>query len=457
MPTARVAPGEVRWAGDDALGRWSLVAGADRAPWDAVEPDPALRLPVPATQARHALLADATSGRVAFDAQRALFGQRFDARFFATRAALALREDGSAPVASLDERAGSRLQRTRFGLSAALSAHGRMAGLSWERTVAMRVAGESFESRVALGDSWSGAMRDVRRDASGEARVGLEARQRWSLGPTISLTAAARLERDRTRAGALDVPLAASDAVQTAPSLSAAWSPARGFSLFANARRGAEDAARPLLAFDPWHADRPAIRDPEGSRDFLEFGARLGRGAWESRIAAWHTRAPGELAFGEAAALRTPRTAQRHGVGLGLRYAPVSWIDANADLFLDASRDADGPALPGAARVFGSAGATFRMSRDLDAKLSVSYLGPRDNVDEGAALPGSTLANFQLVRWFGRTTRLSLDVFNVFNQRALAVDSLVASRAGLLDGTGEKFLTSPADPRGFLLKLRTRF
>jgi hypothetical protein len=142
---------------------------------------------------------------------------------------------------------------------------------------------------------------------------------------------------------------------------------------------------------------------------------------------------------------------------LGLRYAPAPWIDARADLLFDSSRDADGPPLPGAARVFGSAGATFRMSRDWDAKLSVSYLGPRDNVDEGAALRSSTLANFQLVGWFGRTTRLSLDVFNVFNQRARVVDTFVASRTGLLDGTGEKFLLSPADPRGFLLKLRTRF
>jgi hypothetical protein len=97
------------------------------------------------------------------------------------------------------------------------------------------------------------------------------------------------------------------------------------------------------------------------------------------------------------------------------------------------------------------------MSRDWDAKLSVSYLGPRDNVDEGASLDSTTLANLQVVRWFGRTTRISLDVFNLFNQRTRAVDSLVASRSGILDGTGETFLSSPAEPRGFLLKLRTRF
>ena len=457
MPAGHVAPREVRWAGDDALGRWSLVAGADRGSWDPVAPDPALRLPVAAAEARHALLAEGTSGRVAFDAQRALLGQRLDARFHATRAALALRDDGSAPVASLDERALSQLQRMRYGLSAGLSARGRTLGFSWERTVGVRLAGERFESRVALGDAWSGTTREARRDVSGETRMGLEARQAWRFGQAFSLAAGARLERDRTQTAALGTPPVSSDAVQLSPSFTASWSPAGPLAFFASARRGPEDATRPLLAFDPWHASSPAMLDPEGRRDFLEGGARLGHGAWETRLSGWRSRAPAELAFGETAPLRTLRAFERHGMGLGLRYVPAPGIDAHADLFLDTSRHSDGPVLPGAARVFGSAGATFRMSRDLDAKLSVSYLGPRDNVDEGAALRSSTLANLQVVRWFGRTTRLSLDVFNVFNQRARVVDAFIASRTELLDGTGEKFLTSPADPRGFLLKLRTRF
>src|SRR5262249_15515377 len=124
---------------------------------------------------------------------------------------------------------------------------------------------------------------------------------------------------------------------------------------------------------------------------------------------------------------------------------------------LDAARMSGGPALPGAPRVFGSAGATLRMARDWDAKLSVSYLGPRDALDDAQALRATTMANFEVVRWLGRTTRVSLDVFNVFDQRATVVDSLAASRTGLLDGMGESFLASPAEPRGFLVKFRTRF
>src|SRR3954467_3981973 len=150
VPSFRLAPGEVRWTGDDALGRWSLVAGAQRAAWDPIESDTSVPLPVSPRDARHALLAESASGRVAFDAQRAFLGQRLDARFFATRAALSLREDDSARVASLDERSSTRLQRTRFGFSAMLAGRGRTLGLPWDHTLAVRVGGESLDSRNTL-------------------------------------------------------------------------------------------------------------------------------------------------------------------------------------------------------------------------------------------------------------------------------------------------------------------
>ena len=72
IPSARIGPGEVRWTGDDARGRWSLVAGARREPWDPGEPGDAAALPGAGLESRHALFADSASGRLAFDAQREL-------------------------------------------------------------------------------------------------------------------------------------------------------------------------------------------------------------------------------------------------------------------------------------------------------------------------------------------------------------------------------------------------
>jgi TonB-dependent receptor-like protein len=312
-------------------------------------------------------------------------------------------------------------------------------GLPGQRSIAVHATDDRFDDRSLAADGWSGAESILRRDGQAESRAGVEMRQAFFAGPVR-----AGLEARVERFGA-----AAASGSLVSPALSLAWSASASTQLFARASRGRDDFSRPLAAVDPWKGTPDAILDPDTRREFVEGGARWRQGALELSASAWRMRAPSRLAFTEGGPIETLVADERRGYGFGLRYQPVPWLDLHADALLAAAER-----MAGAPGAFGSAGATVRVSRDWDARLAVNYLGPRDAAIEGLPLRSTTLVNAQVVRWLGNTTRVS---FDVFNQRLQAVDSFAASRAGMLEGIGETFLSSPAEPRGFLLKLRTHF
>jgi hypothetical protein len=63
----------------------------------------------------------------------------------------------------------------------------------------------------------------------------------------------------------------------------------------------------------------------------------------------------------------------------------------------------------------------------------------------------------RLTHNLSKTTRVSLDVFNIFQQQIQAIDYHAASRLWGQPGMAEDFLFHPAEPRGFRLRLRTTF
>ena len=456
--TPRPEPGDVRWDGADAFGRWSLVAGARRVAGDDAALDAPFALPLDPRLRRRAIATDAASGRLALDAVRALgSGERLDLHFGASRAGLSLRDDTAASRGALDETAATRAVRTRVDATLAWSTPGRWGPLSWMRSLALRIGSDTQDTRTLLDARWNGAQSVLRRDEAAEQRVSLEARQGFDLLRDLSFDTGVRLERRRLKADPAEAPVAFAQDTLLASRAELRWAPLPTLSFFARTIRGLDDASATALARDPFRGGIAVGSDPLSSAAGREAGTRWTRGALQLGVTAWNYRLPDSLGFSETGPLLTPGVSARHGFSTTLSYGPAPGLAIDASLFLDRARAADGPALPGAPQVFGSAGATLRMTRDWDAKLRVNYLGPRDAIEEAPVLKGTTLANLELVRWFGRTTRISLDVFNVFNQRPVTVDSFAAARLGLADGTGESFLSSPAEPRAFLLKFRTRF
>ena len=105
-----------------------------------------------------------------------------------------------------------------------------------------------------------------------------------------------------------------------------------------------------------------------------------------------------------------------------------------------------------------TAGATLRGLHGWTASLVVSYLGPRQaSEDPLLRLRSSSVVNARLVRNLSKTTRLTFDVFNVFDRPVAQIDQFAASRLAGPEATHENFLFHPAEPRGLRLRLRTTF
>jgi hypothetical protein len=134
-------------------------------------------------------------------------------------------------------------------------------------------------------------------------------------------------------------------------------------------------------------------------------------------------------------------------------------IGVEFDLSGAVRRALDGENGYGFAREPGAtAGTTVRGVGGWTARLFVSSLGPRHSADdEQVRLRSSTAVNAQLMHRLTPTTRLTFDVFNVFDHRRDAVDAFAASRLGAPPGSMENFMFHPAEQRGFRLKLRTTF
>lgn len=103
-----------------------------------------------------------------------------------------------------------------------------------------------------------------------------------------------------------------------------------------------------------------------------------------------------------------------------------------------------------------TAGTTIRGPGPWSARLFVSDLGA-GNPEDGPLLRSSTTVGAQLSARVGKSARVSIDVFNVFNQKGGPVDYLAGSRVFRQPGTFDDYLTHPAEGRGFRLSLSARF
>ena len=230
-----------------------------------------------------------------------------------------------------------------------------------------------------------------------------------------------------------------------------------GGEVFANLRRRSGRDAEALATM----VDAPQERlDPVTNSQTLEIGfrRRLPLGI-ETTVSMFRTASNQEaLLSGESAITGFSRPTVRQGVQLAAHHEPRRWLALDLNAMMLRARYADGGAeyVPGAAERNASASATVR-GYGWSASLLVSYLGKRNGIEEPASLRASTFVNGRLSRSLSKNTRLTFDVFNVFDQRLRDVDYFSASRLSSAFGPADNYLFNPAEPRGFRLKLRTTF
>ena len=106
----------------------------------------------------------------------------------------------------------------------------------------------------------------------------------------------------------------------------------------------------------------------------------------------------------------------------------------------------------------GLAGATVK-APGWRASLFVTYLGPRQAVeDESVQWRPTSFVNARLTHSLSKTTRLTFDVFNIFDRRVDDLDYFQASRLrATATGPAQNYLFHPGEPRGFRILLRKTF
>jgi len=197
----------------------------------------------------------------------------------------------------------------------------------------------------------------------------------------------------------------------------------------------------------------------------LELGART---EWlpglQSSLALWRLDLASELLFvGDAGETQPSRASRRHGIEWNNHYVAAPWLLFDLDLAASRSRytqnDAAGNHIPGAIGKVASFGVTVTDRGPWSGALQLRYFGPRPLIEDNSVRSASTtLAYARLAYQLNRRTRLSLDVFNLFNKQASDIDYYYASRlpGEAQDGVGDRHF-HPVEPRSARLTLSYAF
>lgn len=444
IPAREAAPGRtvLELSESNAVERWTLRAGSYRGAWD-----PAQVPAFPRFDWRSALAGDVARASLAFDWQRRIGSGSLEGGVFGRLARANVGEAVRAP--NVFEQ---RLRESAFGAS-----------LRWSdaaRSLTAAFRGTGRDARGGMSDE-RGDLTPEREDRLDDSAVTLGASAEVALPAGIRAEAGLRYDAWR---GSVRSDIASNAGTAAARALSPrlrlrAPSPFGG-DMFLTLGRGIL-ADRGLAALTDPRTGAPVARlDPLATMDTVEIGfrRRLPAGI-EATVSMFRASTDLELLLmGENAITEFSRPTVRRGVQLDARYEPASWLTLDFQATALHARFADGAAeyVPGAAERNAAASATVR-GYGWSASLLVNYLGKRTGIDEPASVRASTFVNGRLSRNLSKNTRVTFDVFNVFDQRLRDVDYFSASRMSSAFGAADSYLFSPAEPRGFRLKLRTTF
>jgi hypothetical protein len=184
----------------------------------------------------------------------------------------------------------------------------------------------------------------------------------------------------------------------------------------------------------------------------------------QSSLALWQLRLGSELVFiGDAGDTEASRASRRMGVEWSSQWAPLRWL--LLDLNLSASRarfagdDPAGNHIPGSIDKVASLGLTVTDWHGWFGSLQWRYFGPRPLIEDNSQRSSSTsLATLRVGRDLDRNTRLSLDVFNLFNRKVSDIDYYYTSRlAGEPpEGVADRHF-HPVEPRSLRATLQLKF
>ncbi len=264
----------------------------------------------------------------------------------------------------------------------------------------------------------------------------------------------------------------ASDQMVT-PKLSLVFGPWRRTEFYLNYGHGfhSNDARGTTLSRDPGtglavDSDGNPIRQvpPLVRTRGREIGLRSEPVAgWQTSLALWQLDAASELLFvGDAGTTEPSRPTRRYGLEWTNLYVANRWLAFDADLAWSHARFRDdqavGSYVPGAVTTTANLGVTVDNTGPWFGALRLRYFGPRPLVEDNSVRSqGSALTNLRVGYKLDRQTRISLDIYNLFDRKVNDIEYWYESQlAGESSPLFDRHV-HPTEPRTARLTFSYRF
>ena len=184
----------------------------------------------------------------------------------------------------------------------------------------------------------------------------------------------------------------------------------------------------------------------------------------QSSLALWVLHLDSELVFsGDAGDTQASRASLRKGIEWNNHYLASKNILLDADVSFSHARytqfDAVGSSIPGSIQTVASFGATLKDWGPWFGQFQFRYFGPRPLIEDASYdSKATTLAYLRAGYKFTEATKITVDVFNLFNRKASDIDYYYASRlrGEQTDGVNDVHF-HPVEPRSLRFTITTSF
>ncbi len=252
------------------------------------------------------------------------------------------------------------------------------------------------------------------------------------------------------------------------PKLSLIWGPwaksevylQAGMGFHSNDGRGVNTRVDPVSGASVERAD-PLVRTYGA-----EVGIRtLAIDRLQSTLSVWWLDVDSELLFvGDAGATEASRPSRRYGVEWANYYSLTKNLTLDADLSLSHAgfRDnaVEGNRIPGSIESVVAAGLSYTGEGGWFGSVRLRYFGPRPLLEDNSIRSSATvLLNAQVGYRFNKTWTLTAEVLNLLDRRDHDIDYAYASRVlpGAPDPTGSTLHFHPVEPIQARFALTARF
>ena len=358
-------------------------------------------------------------------------------------------------------------RRTVAGVNASESWNTELAGLTMRNKLGVQARYDRL-SPVGLYSTVERVRQStVREDRVREASVGLYGENTVQWLPWLRSVAGVRYDAYRFKVdSSIDGNSGTASDHVVSPKLSLILGPWSSTEFFVNYGKGfhSNDARGTTQTRLPDGAPSTPVT-PLVPTKGMELGART---QWlpglQSSLALWRLDIASELLFvGDAGETEPSRASRRHGIEWNNHYIAAPWLLFDLDLAASRARytqnDTAGNFIPGSIDKVASFGVTVTDQGPWSGAFQLRYFGPRPLIEDNSVRSASTtLAYARLAYQINRKTRLSLDVFNLFNKRASDIDYYYASRlpGEAVDGVNDRHF-HPVEPRSARLTLSYAF